>query len=158
MLSRVGTLLIAACLVASSGCLCRGMCTKRQSELSCPTDVRKTHFWCFGEDSIMHCPCGPKEELYGYEPTQWREFPECSSYPGCAVSCGGPVQPAPEPPIGLQQGAVEELPASGVAPGTSNPFENDAQPNAQPTDTIEPRSDTSRGDFPPRADAVDDIW
>ena len=23
----------------------------------------------------MHCPCGPKEELYGYERTDWREWP-----------------------------------------------------------------------------------
>jgi hypothetical protein len=133
MFGRIGTFLVAASLLASTGCLCQGICTKRQNELCCPTDVRKTHFWCFGEDSIMHCPCGPKEELYGYEPTQWREFPECSSYPGCAVGCGAPVQPLLEGPLGVPQGAVEELPRAQIAPGRSNPFGNDSPPNPKST-------------------------
>lgn len=119
------TVLVVAYLTVSSGCFCRGVCTKRESELHCPTDIRKTHYWCFGEDAIMHCPCGPKEELYGYERTDWREWPadEC-----CNGNCCVPVAPnSPGQPEQLPEQTNAQAPASAA----TNPFENDL-PAAQP--------------------------
>jgi hypothetical protein len=61
-------------LMAAGGCnLC--CCGKRASEQNCPTDIRKTQCWCFGEDAIFCCPCGPDSEFYGYQPTCWRGWP-----------------------------------------------------------------------------------
>jgi hypothetical protein len=61
-------------LTLFSGChiCCWG---KRASENECPTDIRKTHYWCLGEDAVFHYPCGPDPEFYGHQPTCWREWP-----------------------------------------------------------------------------------
>ncbi len=103
-------ILMAASFAVSSGCIC-GVCTKRENESCCPTDIRKTHFWCFGEDAIIHGPCGPKPELYGYEPTCWREFP---MVPPCYdTNCGGlPISPTPlnEVPPSFPTAPTEQLP------------------------------------------------
>lgn len=126
---RIGTLLVAVCFTASSGCLCRGICTKRDNELCCPTDVRKTHFWCFGEDAFIQGPCGPKEELYGYEPTCWREFPAvppCYGFDYCE-------RPRPLPPVNeeLPSLPVAQPPASASSP-IGNPFADHTQPADAP--------------------------
>ncbi len=71
---NIGFLGLVLLPVLLSGCnLC--CCGKRASELSCPTDIRKTQCWCFGEDAVFSCPCGPDEEFYGYQPTCWRNWP-----------------------------------------------------------------------------------
>src|SRR5689334_16799112 len=93
MIRRYQLFLVVACLALSSGCLCCGICTKRANEECCPTDIRKTHYWCFGEDAIIHGPCGPKEELYGYEPTLWREWPPDGC--GCEVQANAMAVPQP---------------------------------------------------------------
>ncbi len=46
--------------------------SKRRSELCCPTDIRQTHHFSWGEDAIVHGPCGPDREFYGLKPTHWR--------------------------------------------------------------------------------------
>jgi hypothetical protein len=127
-MTRIGILLVAVCLTASSGCLCRGICTKRANEECCPTDIRKTHFWCFGEDAFIQGPCGPKEELYGYEPTCWREFPEVAA--ACyGVDCNQPPLPSAENQEELPVGPSTQSPPAGT-PNLGNPFRND--PAMQP--------------------------
>lgn len=49
--------------------------SKRQSELCCPTDIRQKHPFRWGEDAILHSPCGPDAEFYGLKPTSWRLWP-----------------------------------------------------------------------------------
>src|SRR4051794_2226927 len=117
MMWRNGTMLIAAaCLAASSGCLCHGICTKAESERQCPTDIRKTHYWCFGEDAIMHCPCGPKNELYGYERTQWRAWPDyCED---CGVPGPRSIPEQPRRPVAPMRGQPSR-------PAGTNPFRHD---------------------------------
>lgn len=66
---------IVACLLLMSGCQHYGMLVKRESELNCPTDIRRTVPWCAGEDAIFCCPCGPDDEFYGYKPTCWGSWP-----------------------------------------------------------------------------------
>lgn len=132
-MGRLTTLiLMAASFAVSSGCIC-GAFTKRDNELCCPTDVRKTHYWCFGEDAIIHGPCGPKPELYGYEPTCWREFP---SVPPCyCTGCDGlPASAMPlnqVPPIF----PTEQLPP---APNqqNANPFNGNMNPVHLPATSL----------------------
>jgi hypothetical protein len=62
-------------LAAATGCHSFGPLVKRDSELNCPTDVRKAVPWCAGEDAIFHCPCGPDGPYYGHRPTCWRTWP-----------------------------------------------------------------------------------
>ena len=79
--------------VLSGCCHSLGLLVKRDSELNCPTDIRRTVPWCAGEDAIFRCPCGPADEFYGHKPTCWRTWPApaavwrdsyCSGQP-----CGG---------------------------------------------------------------------
>jgi hypothetical protein len=69
-----GIVCLAMALAVFGGCryCCWG---KRASEKRCPTDIRKSHFWCFGEDALFRYPCGPKSEFHGHEPTCWSEWP-----------------------------------------------------------------------------------
>ena len=62
-------------LLLAGGCHRYGMLVKRESELNCPTDIRKTVPWCAGEDAIFRCPCGPSSNFYGHKPTCWRNWP-----------------------------------------------------------------------------------
>lgn len=132
-------LLIAICAATSEGCLCCGICTKRENELCCPTDIRKTHCWCFGEDAIMRGPCGPKEELYGYEPTYWRAWPttfpaECDDGEFVPQPTGPTLPPAnpsdtlpvPPPPSTTQQTAP--LKQRSLIPPAVITAEDDRQP------------------------------
>src|SRR5262245_17947384 len=66
-------------LVAATGCHSFGPLVKRDSELNCPTDIRRTVPWCAGEDAIFHCPCGPDGPFYGHRPTCWRTWPAPAS-------------------------------------------------------------------------------
>jgi len=75
---RIGIIGLVLSLALVGGCH-HCLCGKRASEQHCPTDVRKSHFWCFGEDAIFRYPCGPKEDFYGHEPTCWREWPASGS-------------------------------------------------------------------------------
>jgi hypothetical protein len=100
---------------AFSGCSQFGCCSKRASEMECPTDIRKTHCWCFGEDALFQCPCGPDAAGYGYQPTCWREWSESGaewSDSGCWPQSG------------------EMVPAGEVMPYSPeenvNPFPDDA--------------------------------
>ena len=72
---RIGMLVCLLCLLGASGCSPCGWLVKRQSEQSCPTDIRQTVPWCVGEDAIFHCPCGPDRSFYGYKPTCWGVWP-----------------------------------------------------------------------------------
>lgn len=109
--------LIAGAVVAS-GCHC-GCLMKRESEMSCPTDIRQTVPWCGGEDAIFHCPCRPACDFYGYKPTCWGIWPAsgaewrdayCGSpmcdYPSERIEAGSEFIPTPHP--------SEPLPTSGA--------------------------------------------
>ena len=65
-------LCLLPCIVLLSGCHQYGILVKRESEMNCPTDIRKTVPWCAGEDAIFSCPCGPNEQFHGHKPTCWR--------------------------------------------------------------------------------------
>src|SRR4051794_39978076 len=164
MMWRKEILLVAACLALSSGCLCQGICTKRASEQCCPTDIRKTHFWCFGEDAILHGPCGPKEDMYGYERTQWREFPDCQNADG-DIACAQPVQDIPVQCQTAREMSPLELPVSNIHEDR-DPFKNDpersvpairpgptAKPAIQPPQTISPPAPTRSSAQPLRVPA-----
>ena len=90
-----------------SGCHHYGILVKRESELNCPTDIRKTVPWCAGEDAIFKCPCGPNEQFHGHKPTSWRLW-QTSGAEWRDMHCQ---------PIGAQRGvaipegfAVEQIP------------------------------------------------
>lgn len=116
-------MLLAALLISLIGCH-HGILTKRESELNCPTDIRRTVPWCAGEDAIFHCPCGPSRVFYGHKPTCWGIWPAPGSawrdsYCGCSATYledNQHMPPAPEP--------LPELPS---------------QPNEDPT-TLPPSS------------------
>ena len=129
-MQRIGIITLAIGLVITSGCnLC--LCGKRAGEQHCPTDVRKGHFWCFGEDAVFHGPCGPDEEFYGHEPTCWREWPASGS-DWRDAHCGPPVVASipyeeellhipssvmPDaPPPTMQQNIIEDSEPTGTPP------------------------------------------
>jgi hypothetical protein len=122
------TISLVLCLSAAGGCryCCWG---KRASEKSCPTDVRQTHFWCFGEDAIFHHPCGPDAEFYGHRPTCWREWPMSGAdwrdtY--CPRPCG------PVAPYDSEMHFMPGVPGPVRAPGAANPFREDLDGSPQP--------------------------
>jgi hypothetical protein len=75
-MQRIGIMCWAAILLLTTGCnTYRCLCGKRALEKQCPTDIRQANQWCFGEDAIFHCPCGPGEQFYGHQSTDWRIWP-----------------------------------------------------------------------------------
>jgi hypothetical protein len=127
------TILMAA---LTAGCSSHGIFVKRQSELNCPTDVRKTVPWCVGEDAIFQCPCGPAEAFYGHRPTCWRTWPAPAavwrdSYCPTEVSIESGIQnpfrdgdlvPLPQAEPALPQGPLElETPTEVIPPAASRP-------------------------------------
>lgn len=88
MLKQIVTLLTGSTLLLAG---CHWGCTvKRESELNCPTDIRKTIPWCAGEDAIFHCPCQTSCVYHGHKPTCWSSWPSSGaqwrdSYCGCKV-------------------------------------------------------------------------
>lgn len=89
-MSTTRSLLLTALAVVTAGCHSFGVCAKRESELNCPTDVRKTVPWCAGEDAVFACPCGPNESFYGHRATCWRDWPT-SAAAWRDMSCGPTV-------------------------------------------------------------------
>lgn len=76
-------------LFALSGCHL-GLLEKAESERNCPTDIRQTVPWCFGEDAIFYCPCRPGEDFHGHKPTCWKMWPT-SGAEWRDVYCGQPT-------------------------------------------------------------------
>lgn len=134
------TLIVAT---AAIGCRPHGPFVKRESELNCPTDIRKTVPWCYGEDAIFTCPCGPDEIYHGMKPTCWRPWDSSAatwrdSYcqggqcpGGCPVSGDGL-------PIGSQE-FVSPLPPVTAPPRPhfdAPPVLDEPGPAARPQETI----------------------
>lgn len=124
---QLGTLSLIVCLAAASGCNF-GPWGKRATELEGPTDIRRSHFWCLGEDAVFEQPLGPSRDDYGLKPTCWREWPAGGARCTDPVKClGGNCAPA-MPGVPIDQHAPmpaweQTLPkASGPQP---NPFLDD---------------------------------
>jgi hypothetical protein len=109
-----------------------GCCSKRASEKKCPTDIRKTHCWCFGEDALFRYPCGPNRVYYGHKATCWREWPSSGSEWRDA-HCEPPIAPAMMPHEAEMMPGMpmtEPAPAEMQAPSS---IESDAvEPNTLP--------------------------
>ena len=103
---HIASLMIVA---VASGCQSCGPLVKRQSELNCPTDIRKTVPWCAGEDAIFRCPCGPEGGFYGHKPTCWRVWPMPASVWRDA-SCGPTAASVIETVAPFADGTVTPLP------------------------------------------------
>ncbi len=133
MVRHIGLVILALSFVVVSGCHV-GCCSKRASEKKCPTDIRKTHCWCFGEDALFRYPCGPNRVYYGHKATCWREWPSSGSEWRDA-HCGPPLAPAmmpheaemmPVPPM------TEPAPAE-IRKSRPSSIESDAlEPNTLP--------------------------
>jgi hypothetical protein len=106
---------------------------KRESELNCPTDIRKTVPWCAGEDAIFCCPCFPDGSFYGHKPTCWRTWPapgavwrdlRCANMPCSDGNCPvpafegqiTPLPPVEAPPVGPEGGPEALPPATSGEP------------------------------------------
>jgi hypothetical protein len=127
IMRQLGTLSLIVCLAAASGCNF-GPWGKRATELEGPTDIRRSHFWCLGEDAVFEQPLGPSRDDYGLKPTCWREWPEGGARCTDPAKClGGSCVPA-MPGVPIDQHAPmpsweQTLPkASGPQP---NPFLDD---------------------------------
>lgn len=119
----VGVLLLAAC----SGCS-SGPWGKRAQELSCPTDVRKAHCWCWGEDAVFYCPCGPDEAYHGYKPTCWHDWQAPANVwrdERCAGQC------TPSQPVGMQI-ISERTISPAMAPPAKAPIPEGPSLNGRP--------------------------
>ncbi|QDV79750.1 hypothetical protein K2D_33660 [Planctomycetes bacterium K2D] len=58
------------------------------------------HHWCWGEDAVFDCPCGPDEAYHGHKPTCWRDWQAPASVwrderCGCPTSGYGPAPLSP---------------------------------------------------------------
>lgn len=130
MMRHFGILSLFACLAAASGCnlCCWG---KRNSELTGPTDIRKSQAWCMGEDAIFHQPMGPSRDNYGMKPTSWREWGAGGST--CADGNCGPTLNAVHHSHQLEPTPQWiETPPDNIVPET-NPFHDDSQFLPPPT-------------------------
>jgi hypothetical protein len=118
---QLGTLSLIVCLAAASGCnlCCWG---KRNSELEGPTDIRKSLYWCFGEDAVFEQPLGPSREDYGLKPTCWREWPDGG--PRCFNAGCGPTM-SDGIPIDQLPPANSQQQKRGGPGSNSNPFGDD---------------------------------
>lgn len=128
-------LALAMCsALLANGCH-HGLLQKRQSEMNCPTDIRKTIPWCAGEDAIFRCPCGPSSNFYGHKPTCWGYWPA----PGAEWRdsyCGCPVQYATEEELSVPTPVAEPLPeatepnteSSDREPVSARPAQQRAEP------------------------------
>jgi hypothetical protein len=118
----------------ASGCH-NGLMQKRQSEMNCPTDIRKTVPWCAGEDTIFRCPCGPSSQFYGHKPTCWGHWPTSGSEWRDSY-CGYPVGYPSEEVLSEPIPASEPLPESATPhsesgyrrPALRQPVEEGAEP------------------------------
>jgi hypothetical protein len=153
---RISIIYVVVCLMLISGCnyCCWG---KRISEKNCPTDIRQTHKWCFGEDALFHYPCGPKAEFYGYQPTCWREWPASGAawrdmycQPAATAAPTVEFQPPHEsgPVIVPDTELPEPMPTAPVTPLPPSP-QSPTVPSQSPT--VLPQSPTS----PPQSPTPD---
>ena len=124
---HIGLINLVLCLALSSGCHV-SFCSKRVSEKNCPTDIRKTHCWCFGEDALFRYPCGPSPEFYGHQATCWREWPTSGSH-WRDIHCGPALPPAMVPPETAESAPEAELP---------NPFSGEATVSDQQPESEQP--------------------
>lgn len=106
----------------ASGCH-HGLLQKRQSEMNCPTDIRKTVPWCAGEDAIFRCPCGPSSQFYGHKPTCWGHWPTSGSDWRDSY-CGCPVE------YPREEVFSEPVPASGPLPESQSPQPEGSPPSS----------------------------
>jgi hypothetical protein len=163
-------LLLAA---VTCGCTSFGPMVKRESELNCPTDIRRTVPWCAGEDAVFHCPCGPDGAFHGHRPTCWRSWPApatvwrdtyckgtlCSDDPSYVVEDPQVIM-LPQP--GETIHSVEPTPVPSMLPipaeGSSAPGVIETQPPMLETPAIEvpaePAAAIQRGTTVPARPAV----
>jgi hypothetical protein len=129
----------------ASGCQ-HGLLQKRQSELNCPTDIRKTVPWCAGEDAVFRCPCGPSSQFYGHKPTCWGHWPATGSqwrdsYCGCSVEY--PTEEILSEPVPLSEplpdSVTPQFEGGNRLPAVPQPAEQQAEPLFVP-----PQPTTSR--------------
>lgn len=118
MHKKLSLAIVLAGVLAVGGCNHYGCMVKRQSELDCPTDIRKTVPWCAGEDAIFHCPCGPSSTYYGARPPGWRPWP----------SSGAQWRDA----YGAMPAACCEQPTPQLLPTTPQPVEVELNEPVQP--------------------------
>lgn len=135
---QIGILSMIVCVTATTGCnvCCWG---KRAAELESPTDIRKAHFWCLGEDAIFEQPCGPSKEDYGLKTTCWREWPAdggrckpgtCPPAAGCGLNgnCSPPALPLMVPRHAAPSDWESATPTEALP--SPNPFHDD-EPSIQ---------------------------
>lgn len=145
--SRICFMLMLA--ATALGCRAHGPFVKRESEVRCPTDVRKTVPWCYGEDAIFMCPCGPAQAYHGLKPTCWRPWPGTAAewrdshcYGGHCPDGGCYAAPVPGDSVGS--------PTPIVQPSDADPLEQSWAPQEdqpEPAD-IELLPPTSQPDMP----------
>ncbi len=127
---QLGTISLIVCLAAASGCniCCWG---KRATELTGPTDIRRSHYWCLGEDAVFAQPMGPSGKDYGLKPTCWREWPadgaRCIDGSRCADGSCGPTMPLNAPGNGNSPNPQWQPTHPGKNGTQINPFEDDLQ-------------------------------
>jgi hypothetical protein len=110
-----------------------GPLVKRQSELNCPTDIRKTVPWCAGEDAVFRCPCGPQGAFYGHKPTCWRKWPMPATVWRDA-GCGPIVHDAPT----LAPTDEQVIPLPPVTPEAAPAEADDVDPEVLPLNAPRP--------------------
>jgi hypothetical protein len=132
------------------GCHSFGPLVKRDSELNCPTDIRRTVPWCAGEDAIFRCPCGPSDDFYGHKPTSWRTWPAPAAVWRDSY-CGGQLVTEGAAPVSAGQEEVLLQPsiAEPIGRGEGS-FDEDAPPPSleelPPTSSVmEPRTSVGYG-------------
>lgn len=128
-------------LAADSGCCWVGCVTKRRNEQCCPTDIRKMHTWCWGEDAIFHAPCGPSEEFYGARPTVWRQWPTSGAN---WRDLYGNTSPMTSAVIPVE--TIQTSPTPTVAPPANSPTQSTLPPaptSAQPILNMPPMDSAS---------------
>jgi hypothetical protein len=129
---QVGTISLIVCLAATSGCniCCWG---KRATELTGPTDIRQSHYWCLGEDAVFAQPMGPSRNDYGLKPTCWREWPADGAR--CSDDSCGPI-PVPDAHLNGTAPTPEwEQTAPAELEPEHNPFLDDAELLPAPAST-----------------------
>jgi len=133
---------LICCVAIFSGCQPHGMFVKRESEMNCPTDIRKTVPWCAGEDAIFCCPCGPNEQFHGHKPTCWRPW-QSSGAEWRDFHCQPISLPLPE------TGMPGSFPVEQVTPPIEVLSPTEVAPDIQLPDSEE--REPSSSDFPPTA-------
>ncbi len=116
---KISVTVVALSLAVCCGCH-SGPWGKREQELSCPTDVRKSLHWCWGEDAIFDCPCGPDEAYHGYKPTCWHDW-QAPATVWRDERCGGPCMNSQ--PVGMQI-ISERTVSPGMSPTPAGPAMN----------------------------------